>query len=103
MSHRLLQAITDVCVNFLVSQQRAGAQALQVFESVGAEFLTQEHYYEFAFPYLEQVLLVHLSTYLSDFDYIVDCLNMNLDCYSCEKGRTRDADGLFFERHPVCI
>jgi uroporphyrinogen decarboxylase len=54
-SHNILQAITDVCVNFLVAQQRAGAQALQVFESVAAEVLTQEHFYEFCFPYLEQI------------------------------------------------
>ncbi|GAB9470910.1 Uroporphyrinogen decarboxylase [Globisporangium polare] len=54
-AHNLLQAVTDVCVNFLIAQQRAGAQALQVFESVGAEVLTQEHYFEFAFPYMAQI------------------------------------------------
>ncbi|KAG7400887.1 hypothetical protein PHYBOEH_004099 [Phytophthora boehmeriae] len=54
-AHKLLQGITDVCVNFLLAQQRAGAQALQVFESVGAEVLTQDHYYEFVFPYLVQI------------------------------------------------
>lgn len=54
-SHRLLQGLTDVCVQFLVAQRTAGAQLLQVFESVGAEVLTQEHYYEFAFPYLAQI------------------------------------------------
>lgn len=54
-SHQVLQAITDVCVNFLIAQQRAGAQCLQVFESVGAEVLTQAHFYEFAFTYLAQI------------------------------------------------
>lgn len=54
-AHTLLQGLTDVCVRFLIAQQRAGAQALQVFESVGAEVLTQEHYYEFCFPYLQQI------------------------------------------------
>lgn len=44
-----------MCVRFLIAQQRAGAQALQVFESVGAEVLTQAHYYEFAFPYMAQI------------------------------------------------
>ena len=29
-SHRLLQIITDVCVEYLVGQVRAGAQLLQV-------------------------------------------------------------------------
>ena len=54
-SHTLLQAITDVCVDFLIAQRQAGAQALQVFESVGAETLTQDHFYTFCFPYLAQV------------------------------------------------
>ena len=54
-SHQLLQALTDVCVQFLIAQAAAGAQLLQVFETVGAEVLTQKHYYEFAYPYLAQV------------------------------------------------
>ncbi|KAL0592624.1 hypothetical protein ABG067_000188 [Albugo candida] len=54
-AHTILYAITDICVRFLVAQQRAGAQVLQVFESVAAESVTQEHYFEFAFPYLEQI------------------------------------------------
>jgi uroporphyrinogen decarboxylase len=54
-AHEALFAITDVCVRFLIAQYHAGAQALQVFESVGAEVLTQEHYYEFAFTYLAQI------------------------------------------------
>ncbi|ETV64940.1 uroporphyrinogen decarboxylase [Aphanomyces astaci] len=54
-AHRALHAITDVCVRFLLEQHAAGAQALQVFESVGAEVLTQAHFYEFAFPYMAQI------------------------------------------------
>lgn len=54
-SHNVLQAITDVCVEFLIAQQQAGAQALQVFETVGAEVLTRDHFYEFAFTYLAQI------------------------------------------------
>lgn len=54
-AHTLLQAITDVCVMYLIAQKRAGAQALQVFESVGAEVLTQEHFYEFCYKYLSQI------------------------------------------------
>ncbi|KAI9917969.1 hypothetical protein PsorP6_012321 [Peronosclerospora sorghi] len=55
-AHQLLQGITDVCVNFVLAQSRAGAQALQIFETVGAEALTQDHFYEFVFPYLVQIL-----------------------------------------------
>ncbi|OQR84752.1 uroporphyrinogen decarboxylase [Thraustotheca clavata] len=54
-AHEALQAITDVCVEYLIAQYQAGAQALQIFESVGAEYLTQDHFYEFAFPYLAQI------------------------------------------------
>ena len=54
-SHKLLSALSDVCVEFLVAQQRAGAQVLQVFESVGVEYLTRDHYCEFVFPYLSSI------------------------------------------------
>ena len=54
-SHKLLQALTDVLVEYLVAQHEAGAQALQVFETVGASELTPEHISEFVTPYLEQI------------------------------------------------
>ena len=53
--HHLLKSLSDICVNFLISQQQAGAQVLQVFESVGVEGLTQKHFFEFVFPYLEDI------------------------------------------------
>ena len=39
----------------MIAQQRAGAQVLQVFESVAVEGLTQEQYFEFVFPYLDNI------------------------------------------------
>ena len=54
-SHRLLQALTDILVDYLVAQHEAGAQALQVFETVGAAELTPEHRAEFVVPYLAQI------------------------------------------------
>lgn len=54
-SHMLLQSLADICVEFLIAQQQAGAQVLQVFESVGVEGLTQDQYYEFALPYLSDI------------------------------------------------
>jgi uroporphyrinogen decarboxylase len=54
-SHRLMQAITDVLVEYMLGQVTAGAQMLQLFETVGAQELTQEQYYEFVLPYLQQV------------------------------------------------
>ncbi|KAF9299249.1 Uroporphyrinogen decarboxylase in heme biosynthesis [Mortierella antarctica] len=53
-SHELLARITDVCVDFLVGQVRAGAQMLQVFESWGGE-LGPHDFELFSLPYLAQI------------------------------------------------
>ena len=53
-SHKLLQLITDVNVDYLVGQVKAGAQMLQVFES-HAEHLNSELFEKFALPYLIQI------------------------------------------------
>ena len=53
-SHALLQALTDVCVDFLEGQVRAGAQLLQVFES-HAGLLGAEQFDCFCLPYLKQI------------------------------------------------
>ncbi|KAG7701921.1 hypothetical protein KL931_000377 [Ogataea haglerorum] len=53
-SHRLLQMITDVAVEFLALQVKAGAQMLQVFESWGGE-LSPADFREFSLPYLRQI------------------------------------------------
>ena len=53
-SHRLLQSITDVSVDYLVGQVEAGAQLLQVFES-HAGILGPEQFGQFSLPYLKQI------------------------------------------------
>ena len=53
-SHKLLSLLTEVCVDYLVEQVRAGAQLLQVFES-NAEYLGAEQFNTFALPYLEKI------------------------------------------------
>ena len=53
-SHQLLQAITDVSVEYLVGQVAAGAQMLQVFES-HAGLLGRGLFLEFCLPYLKQI------------------------------------------------
>ena len=53
-SHRLLQMLTDLNVDYLVEQARAGAQMLQVFES-NAEYLTEELFRKFSLPYLSEI------------------------------------------------
>ncbi|KAJ1990944.1 Uroporphyrinogen decarboxylase in heme biosynthesis [Dimargaris cristalligena] len=52
--HQLLQQLTDVCVDFLVAQVRAGAQMVQVFDSWAGE-LGPDDYRTFAFPYLKAI------------------------------------------------
>lgn len=53
-SHKLLQQITDVAVEFLALQVKAGAQMLQVFESWAGE-LGPTEFNEFSLPYLKQI------------------------------------------------
>jgi uroporphyrinogen decarboxylase len=53
-SHKLLQQITDVAVEFLALQVKAGAQMLQVFESWAGEIGPAE-FNEFSLPYLKQI------------------------------------------------
>jgi len=53
-SKDLLQRLTDVIVEYLVEQVRAGAQLIQVFES-NAEYLGPDMFKEFSLPYLLQI------------------------------------------------
>ena len=53
-SHKLLSLLTEVCVDYLVEQARAGAQLLQVFES-NAEYLGPEMFEAFCLPYLAKI------------------------------------------------
>ncbi|XP_057334874.1 uroporphyrinogen decarboxylase [Microplitis mediator] len=53
-SHTLLQLITDIIIDYLVMQAKAGAQALQVFES-HADYLNDELFETFSLPYLKQI------------------------------------------------
>ncbi|KAL2919848.1 Uroporphyrinogen decarboxylase in heme biosynthesis [Polyrhizophydium stewartii] len=53
-SHELLQRTTDVIVEYLVGQAKAGAQLLQVFDSWAGE-LPPALFDEFAMPYLKQI------------------------------------------------
>ena len=53
-SRKLLKIITDVNVEYLVEQVRAGAQLLQVFES-NAEYLGAREFKEFALPTLVDI------------------------------------------------
>ncbi|CAK9814932.1 Uroporphyrinogen decarboxylase [Anthophora quadrimaculata] len=53
-SHKLLQMITDVIIDYLVMQVKAGAQLLQVFES-HADFLNDELFDNYSFKYLKEI------------------------------------------------
>ena len=53
-SHALLQAITDVLIEYVVLQVKHGAQLIQVFDS-WAGLLSPEAFREFSLPYLTQI------------------------------------------------
>ncbi|CAL1292419.1 unnamed protein product [Larinioides sclopetarius] len=53
-SHKLLKILTDVIVEYLVGQIKAGAQLLQVFES-NAEYLGPRLFNTFSLPYLKEI------------------------------------------------
>jgi len=53
-SKKLLQTLTDIIVDYLVAQVRAGAQLLQVFDS-HAGVLSETQFNEFALPCLLQI------------------------------------------------
>ncbi|KAI9012897.1 uroporphyrinogen decarboxylase [Gaertneriomyces semiglobifer] len=53
-SKELLQSITDVVVDFLVGQVKAGAQLLQIFDSWAGE-LSPDDFATFSLPYLLQI------------------------------------------------
>lgn len=53
-SHDLLKLLADSVTTYLVSQVRAGAQLLQVFES-NAGFLGPQQFNEFCLPYLKRI------------------------------------------------
>ncbi|KAJ2163130.1 hypothetical protein GGF46_000059 [Coemansia sp. RSA 552] len=53
-AHELLQRVADVAADFLIGQVRAGAQALQVFESWAGE-LGPRDFAEFSLPYLRHI------------------------------------------------
>jgi len=61
-SQRLLSMITDVIVQFLIGQVKAGAQLLQVFDSLAGE-LSPELFEEFALPSLQHIAAILKSTY----------------------------------------
>ncbi|TPX44482.1 uroporphyrinogen decarboxylase [Synchytrium endobioticum] len=53
-SHRLLKLITDLTIDYLVGQIKAGAQILQVFDSNAGE-LSPHVFNRFSLPYLRQI------------------------------------------------
>jgi len=53
-SHKLLQMITDIVVDYLVMQVKAGAQLLQVFESNG-NYLDDALFMNYSFKYFKQI------------------------------------------------
>lgn len=53
-SHKLLSLLTDVIVDYLEMQVKAGAQMLQVFES-SADYIDKEQFAEVSLPYVRRI------------------------------------------------
>lgn len=53
-SHKLLSLLTDVIVDYLEMQVKAGAQMLQVFES-SADYIDKEQFAEVSLPYVRKI------------------------------------------------
>ena len=53
-SHSLLQSITDVLIEYVITQVDSGAQLIQVFDS-WAGLLSQDTFNQFALPYLKMI------------------------------------------------
>ncbi len=55
LAHRMLKKITQAVTDLLNFQIESGAQAIQIFDTWGG-ILTPEDYFEFSFPYIQQVI-----------------------------------------------
>lgn len=53
-SHKLLKAISNICIELLIGQYKAGASILQVFESNGGD-LPPSLYKEYGLPYIKYI------------------------------------------------
>lgn len=53
-SRNLLKLLTEVTIDYLEMQVKAGAQMLQVFES-SADYISREQFIEFSLPYLKEI------------------------------------------------
>lgn len=54
LAHQLLQKITDVTIQYLIRQIKAGADTVQVFDSWSG-MLSPNDFHAFAMPYLKQI------------------------------------------------
>lgn len=75
LAHRLLDKITNSCINYLKSQVEAGADMLQIFDS-WAGVLSEKMYYEFSLRYISKICdalapLVPVTVFAKDAHYAV--------------------------------
>lgn len=89
LAHALLQKITDSSINYLIAQTKNGADMIQIFDS-WAGVLSEKHYYEFALPYIQQMVnalkqLVPVTVFAKDAHYAIgeiaktNCNTIGLD------------------------
>jgi uroporphyrinogen decarboxylase len=69
-SHRLLKIITKVIIDHLLEQIRAGAQAIQIFDSWAGE-LSPDLFREFSLPYIQEIAKCLKEKYPTDVPLII--------------------------------
>jgi len=70
--HYLMEKITDMLISYLSSQVKAGAQAVQIFDS-WAGVLTPTDYKKFAFPYAKKVISEIKKEQVPVIYFVNDC------------------------------
>ncbi|RKU33862.1 uroporphyrinogen decarboxylase [Candidatus Poribacteria bacterium] len=74
--HRLLNKLTQMTINYLNYQIDAGAQVVQLFESI-ADVLPRQIYEDFAFPYHQQIF-TELNSEVPRILFAKECTYLDL-------------------------
>ncbi len=78
----LMEKITDMLISYLSSQIRAGAQAIQIFDS-WAGILAPEDYKRYAFPYAKKVIAETRKEQVPVIYFVNDCAGILKEVKNC--------------------
>lgn len=80
--HYLMEKITDMLISYLSYQIRAGAQAVQIFDS-WAGILSPVDYKKFAFPYARKVIAEIKKELVPVIYFVNDCAGILKEVKNC--------------------